>query len=181
MLTTENTALILIDYQERLAQVMYDRKQLHENVKKLIKGAEILNLPIIWVEQYPKGLGGTVEDVQKLLAENNEPIAKMEFSAYEQEDVRTIITELNRDKFIVAGIEAHVCIYQTVKQLLNLGKHVEFVQDCISSRTEENKNLAIQKMMMLGAHPTSVEMALFELIGTAKHPNFKEISSIIKQ
>lgn len=180
MLTTENTALMFIDYQGRLAKVMYGQEQLHENVKKLVKGASLLNVPVIWVEQYPKGLGPTVEDVQKVLAENNEPIAKMDFSACEHEDVRSLITRLDREKFIVAGIEAHVCVYQTVKQLLNLNKHVEFVEDCISSRTEENKHIAIQKMMMLGAYPTSVEMVLFELMGTAKHPKFKEISALIK-
>jgi len=180
MLTIKNTALMFIDYQGRLAQVMHEHKQLHENVKKLVKGANLLDVPVVWVEQYPKGLGETVEDVQKLLMENSEPIAKMDFSACAHEDVRLLMTEINREKFIVAGIEAHVCVYQTVKQLLNLGKHVEFVQDCISSRTEANKNMAIQKMMMLGALPTSVEMALFELMGTAKHPKFKEISALIK-
>src|SRR5690625_7133028 len=102
----------------------------------------------------------------------------MDFRVYEHEYDRSLSTLLYREKFIVACIEAHVCVYQTVKQLLNLNKHVEFVEDCISSRTEENKHIAIQKMMMLGAYPTSVEMVLFELMGTAKHPKFKEISEI---
>lgn|SRR5690625_2664129 len=180
MLTTENTALMLIDYQGRLAQVMYDNESLHENMTKLVKGVNILDVPTIWVEQYPKGLGQTVPEVHELLKTDNEPIAKMDFSACDHEDVQTLMNELNRDKFIVAGIEAHVCVYQTVKQLLSLGKHVEFVQDCISSRTEQNHEVAIDKMMLLGAYPTSVEMVLFELMGSAKHPQFKEISALIK-
>lgn len=180
MLTTENSALIFIDYQGRLAQVMHDHMTLHENIKKLVKGVNLLNVPVIWVEQYPKGLGETVSDIQTLLAEKSEPIAKMDFSACEHEDVRSLITTYDRENFIVAGIEAHVCVYQTVKQLLQLGKHVEFVQDCISSRTTENKRVAEDKMKLLGAYPTSVEMVLFELLQTAKHPKFKEISALIK-
>lgn len=180
MLTTENTALMLIDYQGRLAQVMYDHESLQENMTKLIKGINVLDIPTIWVEQYPKGLGKTVTEVHEMLIPDNEPIAKMDFSACEHEDVRSLMNQLNRDKFIVAGIEAHVCVYQTVKQLLSLGKHVEFVQDCISSRTEQNHELALHKMKMLGAYPTSVEMVLFELMGSAKHPQFKEISALIK-
>jgi|SRR5690625_899866 len=180
MLTTDSSALVLIDYQGRLAQVMHDSETLHDNMKKLIKGTNILNVPIIWVEQYPKGLGPTVEDVQELLRDNNEPIAKMDFSACEHADVRSLMDQLDRHQMIVAGIEAHVCVYQTVKQLLNLGKHVEFVQDGISSRTATNKQIAIEKMQQLGAFPTSVEMVLFELMGTANHPKFKEISALIK-
>jgi len=180
MLTTENTAFMLIDYQGRLAQVMHEREQLHDNLVTLIKGLNVLNIPIIWVEQYPKGLGETKESVKKLLIENNEPIAKMDFSACAHEDVQSLMKDVNREKYIVAGIEAHVCVYQTVKQLLKADKHVEFVQDCISSRTKMNKEIAIQKMQRLGAYSTSVEMVLFELLGTAEHPNFKEISTLIK-
>lgn len=180
MLTPDNTALMLIDYQGRLARVMHEKEALHENMKKLVTGINLLEVPAIWVEQYPKGLGETVEDIQKLLSEKNQPIAKMDFSACELTDVQTAIKELNRDNFIVAGIEAHVCVYQTVKQLLTLGKHVEFVQDCMSSRTALNKQIAVEKMITLGAQPTSVEMALFELLGTADHPKFKDISALIK-
>lgn len=180
MLTTENSVLMFIDYQGRLAQVMHDSTVLHENMKKLVKGVNLLDVPVIWVEQYPKGLGETISDIQALLVGTSEPIAKMDFSACEHENVRSLITKYDRENFIVAGIEAHVCVYQTVKQLLQLGKHVEFVQDCISSRTVENKQVAEEKMKQLGAYPTSVEMVLFELMQTAKHPKFKEISALIK-
>jgi len=180
MLTTDNTVLMLVDYQGRLAEVMHNEKELHDNITKLVKGVNLLGVPVIWVEQYPKGLGETVENIQKLLRENNEPIAKMDFSACEHNEVQSLMEEYDRKNFILAGIEAHVCVYQTVKQLLQGKKHVEFIQDCISSRREENKEIAIEKMKMLGAQPTSVEMVLFELMGTAEHPNFREISSLIK-
>lgn len=180
MLTRKNTVFILIDYQGRLAQVMHDEKELYDQMTKLVKGINILGLPVIWLEQYPKGLGETVGGIQKLLKENNEPIAKMDFSACEHSEVQTLLEEYDARNFIVAGIEAHVCVYQTVKQLLQRGKHVEFVEDCISSRTEENKKIACKKMTALGALPTTVEMILFELLGSAEDPSFKEISALIK-
>lgn len=180
MLTTENSGLMLIDYQGRLAEVMANRESLHDQMIKLLKGANLLGVPIIWAEQYPKGLGPTEKEAQKLLEENYEPIAKVAFSAYEHADVQTLLNKHDRKHWIVAGIEAHVCVYQTVKQLCLQEKHVEFVQDCIASRTEENKNIAIEKMLQLGAYPTSVEMLLFEWLGTAAHPQFKDISALIK-
>lgn len=180
MLTRKNTVFMLIDYQGRLAQVMHDDEKLYNNMTKLVKGINILGLPVIWVEQYPKGLGETVEGIQKLLSENNQAIAKMDFGACEQSDVQSLLEEYDATNFVLAGIEAHVCVYQTVKQLLQQGKQVEFVEDCISSRTEENKKIAVRKMEALGAYPTSIEMLLFELMGTAEHPKFKEISQLIK-
>src|SRR5690625_644585 len=86
MLTTDNTVLMLVDYQGRLAEVMHNEKELHDNITKLVKGVNLLGVPVIWVEQYPKGLGETVENIQKLLRENNEPIAKMDFSACEHKE-----------------------------------------------------------------------------------------------
>lgn len=181
MLQLEKTAFILVDYQQRLLNVMHEKERLHENMLKLIQGLKVLKVPILWVEQYPKGLGVTVEDVQQLLKEESiEPIAKMDFSACQIKEIQGHIDRLDKKQYIVAGIEAHICVYQTVCELLKLGKHVEYVEDCLSSRTLENKQIAMRKMDLLGAYPTSVEMVLFELLQTAEHPSFKEISSIIK-
>lgn len=180
MLTPNNTAFVLIDFQGRLAEVMYESDLIRENLKTLIKGLQLLDVPTIWVEQYPKGLGPTVDDVKELLIPDYEPIAKMDFSACQHDDVQNLLAEYDRENYIVAGIEAHVCVYQTVRELLAAEKYVEFVEDCISSRTKKNKQIAINKMSLLGAYPTSVEMILFELMKTAEHPNFREISSLIK-
>lgn len=180
MLKVDDTALILIDYQGKLARVMYQVKELHANMVRLIKGAQLLNIPIIWLEQYPKGLGPTADEIKELLDVNNQPIAKMNFSSCQSPEFQAALDKIGKEKYLVAGIEAHICVYQTVRELVNDGNYVEFVQDCISARTIENKQVAIDKMNLIGAFPTSVEMALFELMGTAEHPKFKEISNLIK-
>lgn len=181
MLSLDHTALMLIDYQGKLANVMHERAELHTNMVRLIKGAQLLDLPIVWLEQYPKGLGPTADDIQQMLEEDGqEAIAKVDFNACQDENVQATLDKLAKDHYLVAGIEAHICVYQTVSELIDAGKHVEYVQDAISSRTSENKQIAIEKMNRIGAFPTSVEMALFELIGTAKHPKFREISQLIK-
>lgn len=180
MITIDNTALMFIDYQGRLAQIMDEREKLHTKIIQLIKGMKILDVPVIWVEQYPQGLGHTEKEVKQILKKTSDPIAKVDFSACRNEEVQAVLNKLERETYLVAGIEAHVCVYQTVQQLLLAEKHVEIVQDAISSRTAENKQIAIDKMSLLGAYPTSVEMALFELMKTSKHPRFREISQLIK-
>lgn len=180
MLKVNNTALVLVDVQGKLAQIVNQSEEVIQNIVRLVKGAQTLNLPIIWLEQYPKGLGPTTNEIQQLLEKEYKPIAKMRFSPYEMPAFQEKLAEFNRDNFLVAGIETHICVYQLVRELLTAEKHVEFVADAISSRTELNNQIGIEKMKLFGAVPTSVEMALFELLETAEHPNFKEISKIIK-
>lgn len=179
MVNVQDTALVLIDVQGKLAQVMHDSEALLSELEKLVQGAKILNIPILWVEQYPKGLGPTAEKLSKHLTDEA-PIAKMEFSAYKNEQFKTALEKLNRQTMIVAGIESHVCVYQTVKDLLQANYHVEVVTDGVSSRTARNSEIGAEKMVSLGAKQTSVEMVLFELLETAEHENFREISRLIK-
>lgn len=179
MLHVDHTALILVDYQGKLARVMDRNEDLLDAMVRLVKGVQHLNIPIIWLEQYPKGLGPTAPEIKELL-EGEEPIAKMDFSACQHEDFQEKMKQLNRKSYLVAGIEAHICVYQTVKELLEQDYYVEYVHDAISSRTAANKEVAVDKMNLLGAFPTSVEMALFELMGTAEHPAFKQISKLIQ-
>lgn len=179
MLKVDDTALIIIDVQGKLANVMYQRKELLANVERLIKGAQLLDIPILWLEQYPKGLGPTAEEIKQHL-DTNRPIAKMSFSACQNKDFQREFNNIGKSTFLVAGIEAHICVYQTVSELLHEKSNVEIVVDAISSRTLANKEIAIDKMKSLEATVTSVEMALFELMQTAEHPHFKEISRLIK-
>lgn len=179
MLKMDDTALVLIDVQGKLAKVMHESEALVKQITILIKGAQLLDIPIFWMEQYPKGLGPTTDEVKELLS-REVPIDKMVFSACQSEAFQSKQSELKKTSYLVAGIEAHICVYQTVSELLEDGHHVEVVVDGISSRTEANKQVAIDKMQSLGAAVTSVEMALFELMRTAEHPNFKEISKLIK-
>lgn len=179
MLKIDDTALIIIDVQGKLAKMMHQSKEIIKNIETIIQGANILEIPIIWLEQYPKGLGSTTEEVKQHLS-NQHPIEKVTFSACQTEGFQQQIQQLNKKSLLVAGIEAHICVYQTVQELLTGGYKVEVVKDCVSSRTLANKEIGIEKMTSIGATITSVEMALFELLQTAEHPNFKEISRLIK-
>ena|SRR5690625_307917 len=179
MLKVEDTALMLIDVQGKLAKVMHQSKELLANIERLIQGAQLLDIPIYWFEQYPKGLGPTADELKQHLAKSNS-IAKMTFSACKNRTFQEMLNDSGKKTFLVAGIEAHICVYQTVSELLAKGNNVEIVIDGISSRTLASKEIAIDKMKSLGATVSSVEMALFELMETAEHPKFKEISSLIK-
>jgi len=179
MLQVDDTALVIVDVQGKLAKIMHQSQELLTNISNMIQGAKLLNIPVLWLEQYPKGLGSTNEQIQALLTSNT-PVEKMTFSACKTEAFQQQLEKLNKKSLLVAGIESHICVYQTVTDLLERHYEVEIITDCISSRTLENKQVGIDKMVSIGAKVTSVEMALFELMQTAEHPKFKEISRLIK-
>ena len=179
MLDLENTALVIVDVQDKLARVMSDRDELFLNFQKLIKGMQALGVPIIVAEQYPQGLGRTVPELAQLLPDV-QPIAKLSFSCCGEEHFLREIKVLDRRQVLVAGIESHVCVYQTVVDLLGLGYEVQVVSDSVSSRTVENKKIGLEKMRSAGANITSTEMALFELLKVARGEVFKEISRIVR-
>jgi len=179
MLTPENTALIIIDVQEKLSCVMYEREILFNNIQRLIKGMQVLDIPIIITEQNPKGLGATVPEVANLLP-NLQPIPKLSFSCCGDERFLRQLEGLNCKQVLIAGIEAHVCVYQTAIGLLNLGYKVHAVVDAVSSRTVENKKIGLKKMSSAGARLTSIETALFELLKVAEGEKFKAISKLVK-
>jgi len=179
MLTLENTALIVIDVQGKLARMMYKKELLFENFQKLIKGVQILGLPIIVTEQNPRGLGPTIPEVAHLLSDL-QPIPKLSFSCCGDERFLQELEALNCKQILVTGIEAHVCVYQTAVDLLRLGYEVQIVADAVSSRTAENKEIGLEKMRSDGAGLTSTETALFELLKVAEGAKFKQILKIVK-
>lgn len=179
LLEKTNTGLIIIDVQGKLARLVHESEQLIENIITLIKGAQILEMPIIWVEQYPKGLGPTVEEIQNQLKDQL-AIEKMTFSAYKNKDFKEAIHDTDCDAFLLTGIESHVCVYQTGADLVANNFEIEIVEDAVSSRTEENKKIGIKKLNSLGVKSTTVEMSLFELMKTAEYDHFKDISKLIK-
>jgi nicotinamidase-related amidase len=179
MLSVENTALLVVDMQVKLTRTMTAKESLVINLQKLIAGMKVLGVPVIFTEQYPQGLGSTIPEIASLLNETK-PITKMSFSCCGNEDFLQKVKSLNRKQIIIAGIEAHVCVYQTVCDLLTMGYEVQAVADCVSSRTLENRAIALDKMRDNGAQITSVESVLFELLKTAESKLFKEISGIVK-
>ncbi len=178
-LNAENTVLLLIDFQERLFPVMHDKEKLLQNTLKLIKGAKALEIPIILTEQYPKGLGPTIPGIKELIPETK-PVEKTCFSCTDEETFNKEIVALKRRQVLIAGIEAHICVYQTAIALARAGYQVEPVSDCTASRNPENKAAALLKMGAAGISPTTMEMALFELLKAAGGDKFKLISGIVK-
>lgn len=179
MLQPDDAALIVIDVQGKLATLMHEKETLFQNLTRLIRGAQLLEIPIVLTEQYPQGLGETAPEIKSLLPDV-QPITKMSFSCYGAEAFVDALEELNREQLLVAGIESHICVYQTVADLLDEGYDVEVVADAVSSRTAENRQLGLSRMSELGASLTSTEMALFELLRVAGTPTFKEISKLVK-
>lgn len=179
MLGIEDTALVIVDIQEKLAAAMHDRETLIENAVKIVQGAKILGLPILWTEQNPKGLGPTVPQVAELLSDM-EPITKLSFSCTGEQRFVDELERLDRDQILIAGIEAHVCVYQTVADLIDRGYEVEVLVDGVSSRALENKAIGLAKCEAYGAWLTSVETALFELLQVAEGEKFKQILKIVK-
>jgi nicotinamidase-related amidase len=179
MLTIEKTALVLIDVQGKLAQLMHNREALFKQLQVAIKGMQALGAPIFWLEQNPAGLGATIPELAGLLAAQK-PIAKMSFSCCGSAEFMLALKASGRAQVLLAGIEAHVCVYQTARDLLAARCDVEVVADCVSSRSAENRLIGLEKMRAAGAGITCVETALFELLRTAESPKFKEVVRLVK-
>jgi len=178
-LTSDNTVLLLIDFQERLFPVMHDKEKLLNNVIKLIRGAQVLEIPIIITEQYPKGLGPTIPEIKSLLPDIK-PVEKTCFSCSDEPVFSEALESLKRKQVIIAGIEAHICVYQTAAALARAGYQAEVAGDCVSSRDPGNKLAALCKLGAGGVSATTTEMALFELLKEAKGDKFKQISAMVK-
>jgi nicotinamidase-related amidase len=174
VLERDRAALVVIDVQEAFRPAVGEFDTVAHNAAVLVQGARELGLPVVVTEQYPKGLGHTVPELAEHL-EGVERHAKSVFSA-----VRADGFDLEgRDQALVCGIEAHVCVEQTVQDLLDRGVEVHVAADAVSSRTALNRRLGLEKMERSGAWVTSTEMALFELLGEAGTPEFKAIQKLV--
>ena len=179
MLDLKSTVLVIIDVQGKLAQIMHDRDTLFKNLHILVSGVKLLNIPIIWMEQVPDKLGSTIPEIKDVLIDQK-PIIKDVFSCMKNEEFNNQIKRINPNDIILAGIESHVCVYQTAMDILEKKYNVHIVADAISSRISENKELGIERMLLEGAMKTSVEMLLFEIQGEAKGDRFRQISKLVK-
>jgi nicotinamidase-related amidase len=181
-LTRSSTALLIVDVQERLFPAMDadHREEVMKNIKVLGTAARRLGLPIVLTEQYPKGLGHTLPEVRALLGAAAEPIAKVHFSCLAAEPVRSRLVQTGARAVLLAGIEAHVCVLLTARDLLEEGYGVYVAADAVTSRTQANWRLAMNQLRQLGAVVTATETALFELLGQAGTDEFRELSQLIK-
>lgn len=179
MLVMEKTALVIVDIQGVLARTVHESSQMYTNWQKLIKAAQLFKLPIILLEQNPEGLEPTIPELREILGDLP-PIAKMTFNACLKEGFLNKLKEMGKEQLLVCGVEAHVCVYQTVCGLLEEAYQVYVVSDAVSSRTSWNRMMALERMRELGAIITTTEMALFELMGTSEGELFRKFIRIVK-
>lgn len=171
----EKSCLLVIDIQDKLLPAIHEKEKLVANSKWLIEVAAIIKIPTITSEQYPQGLGHTVEELRAVLPENRY-MHKTAFSCAADPDCNNIINSLDRTQVVIVGMEAHVCVLQTALQLKLQGLDVFVVADAVSSRSLEDKTYALERMRSCGIHIITREMAAFEWMQKSGTDNFKRIS-----
>ncbi len=175
----DKTAALVIDFQERLFPFIHDHERLLKNVPTLLEGFKILKVPVFVTEQYVKGLGPTVQPIAAVL-DGIVRIEKATFSCCDEPKFMLELASLAMENVIILGIESHVCVLQTVIDLIGNGYHPVVVEDCISSRKESDKQIALERMRQEGAFITTYESILFELLRSSGTEEFKAISKLIK-
>ncbi len=178
-LNSQETALLIIDIQEKLAAAMKYKEQVVDNVLHLIELAKLLKIPILLTEQYPKGLGKTLPEIQEVLPDYT-PFEKTDFDSCREAGFLEKVAATGRKKLVLTGMEAHVCVLQTALGLMKEGYVVHIVQDGIASRFKKNFKIGIGFMRSAGMVITSTEMALFQLLEKSGTEPFKIISKRIK-
>ena len=173
ILERSRTALVVVDVQEAFRKAVPDFEDIARKTATLVEGARVLGVPAIVTEQYPKGLGSTVEEVGL----NGEPVVEKTVFDATQADGFSLD---GRDQVVVCGIEAHVCVHQTVEALRAQGVEVHVCTDAVASRDPRNKAVALERAERAGAVPTTTEMALLELCGRSGTDEFKQIQRLIK-
>jgi nicotinamidase-related amidase len=179
-LRPEDCALAVIDIQEKLLPPIYEKERLVRNAQLLVRLANILSLPVIVSRQYEKGLGQTVAEISSLLPDAK-PVDKLEFGCFGNGEYCSQVGKLaNRNTLLLCGMESHVCVMQTALGALNQGLNVHVAADAVSSRTELNWKLGLNRMQAAGAVLSSTEMMIYELLGKSGTPAFKEMLKHLK-
>lgn len=180
VLDKEKVALVVVDFQEAFRSPINDFAQITSRISIVVRGFQILNLPVFITEQYPKGLGRTAEEILFLMPQEFEFIEKSAFSSCGATAFFDKLRLSGASQIVLCGLEAHICVNQTAHDLLNENFAVHLLTDCVSSRFSHDKEAALKKMQASGVVPSSVEMALFELLRDSRHEQFKEIQNLIK-
>lgn len=174
----DNTLLLVIDLQEKLMPAIYESDRIIKNSACLLKVFEMYGIKKIATEQYPKGLGQSVDEIKENL-DDEHIFSKTSFDAITDE-VSSYLKENKITNVIITGAETHICVYQTVRRLLFEGYKVFVVEDAVSSFNKEQKDLGLKSMSDMGASLVNTEMLMFDLASDAKDENFKEISKMVK-
>jgi len=179
MLTRNDTLFVVIDFQEKLMPAMSDREKLEEKTIRLCKGMNVLSVPVIVTQQYTKGIGPTIDSIAEAIGEFD-PVDKTTFSCMRNNEFKQQLKAADKKNVVVCGIESHICVQQTVIQLLEEGYNVYVAADCVSSRSPEDKMWSIARMGEAGAVITTYEAILYEILEGSKEEGFKAISAIVK-
>lgn len=180
VLHTDDALVVVVDMQEPFLRTIHLKEQLVERVRVLLQGAAILRLPIISTTQYAERMGGVVSEIKRLLPQLRPPFDKMTFSCWQDTAFASEVERSGRRQIVLCGIETHICVSQTAHELIAAGYAVHVVADAVSSRTEFNWRIGLERMRDSGAVVTSVEMGLFELLHESGTPEFKQILNLIK-
>ncbi|HEX8475425.1 MAG TPA: hydrolase [Pyrinomonadaceae bacterium] len=179
-LELSRAALVIIDVQDAFRSAISDFAELAARIALVAHAAQLLEMPLIVTEQYPKGLGQTAEEIRAVLPDGYETLEKTAFSSCGAREFVARLEATKARQVLVCGIEAHVCVNQTTHDLLARDYQVHLLSDCISARAAHNKQIGLAKMQQSGALVSSTEMALFELMRDAEHKQFKAIQKLIK-
>lgn len=182
LLDTENSALVIVDIQTKLIKVMPEgaAEDMLENSSHLIEAANLLNIPTLLTEQYPKGLGPTVDNLKLKLNSDTINFEKTVFSCCSTDNFNNVLQETSRKQIVIVGQEAHVCIMQTTLDLIQQGYQVHVIEDAVCSRKAEHKFYALQRMQQQGATISNFESVLFEWLKNSRHEHFSSISQLLR-
>ena len=175
----EDSLLLLVDVQGKLARLMHESAAMIRQQQILIEACRLLEIPIVWAEQLPDKLGPTVPELVEKLA-GLQPITKSSFGCFGEPQIAHAICASGRTQILLCGIEAHVCVWQTAAALKRDDYQVHLACDAVSSRSVFNRDIAFRRMLGAGVVLSSVEMMLFELMQTAEHPRFREVTRLLK-
>ncbi len=180
ILDPAKTALVVVDMQEAFRAAVSDFPLIASRISVTVRGFQVLSLPIIVTEQYPKGLGRTAEEILFSLPTDFEVVEKTAFSSCGAASFMEKLRGVGASQIVLCGLETHVCVNQTAHDLLNEGFEVHLLTDAVASRFQPDKEAGLRKMLTSGVIPATVEMSLFELLRDSKHEQFKEIQELIK-
>lgn len=177
--TSDNALLLLVDVQGKLARLMHESDAMIRQQRILVEACRLLELPVFWAEQLPDKLGATVPELAGKL-DGLKPSAKSSFGCWGDAGLREAIRASGRDHVLLAGIETHVCVWQTAAALRRENYQVHVIADAVSSRSAFNRDIGFRRMEAAGAHLSNVEMVLFELMVDATHPRFRDVTRLLK-
>lgn len=180
ILDIRKAALVVVDVQEAFRSATPEFPQIASRISIAVRGFQMLDLPIFITEQYPQGLGRTAEEILFSMPDAFEFIEKTAFSAGGAAEFVEKLRASGASQIVLCGLETHICVNQTAHDLLTENYEVHLMTDCVGSRFTQDKETAVQKMTQNGVVPSTIEMALFELLRDARHEQFKEVQNLIK-